>query len=257
MAEDSESKGDTGLSSRARRFRAWLMRPRTVRIVGPAALALGLAMVAIGLLVITPGGDGDRAGSATGGPGPAGVGSDGVFYPVPPELARARSYLVPESPPSAGFRLVIDSLGVNAQVVRLGLDPRRIPQVPGDGEKVAWYEFSATPGTGGNAVLAGHVRWGGDPGVFAQLDELEEGDVIRLLWGTGKESVYRVSTNRLARAADPRTVQLMAPTETDILTLFTCGGDWVTDSTNPLGGDFTERVVVQAQRVEPSVAISP
>jgi len=255
MADHSERKNDLTGPSRARRIRDWLMRPRIVRVVAPAAFLLGVALVAIGLLVI-PSGGGDDAGPSVGppgvAPGPGGV--PGTAYPVSPEMARAISYLVPPVQPSADFRLVIDSLGVDALVVELGLDPRDVPQVPNDGEKVAWYKFTARPGTGDNAVLSGHVSWAGDPGVFADLDELDEGDVIRLRWRDGEESVYEVSANLLVDTDDPDLLRVMAPTAEDTITLITCGGTWKTDLDNPLGGDFTDRVVVQARLVEPSAA---
>lgn len=253
MAEDSESKNDLTTPSRARRIRDWLVRPRTVRVVGPATFLLGVALVAIGLVVVPFGGD---DGGPTGGPG-LGPGSTlvpGIAYPVPPEMVEGTRYLVPPVQPSAGFRLVIDSLGVDALVVRLGLGPSDVPQVPNDGAKVAWYGFTARPGTGGNAVLSGHVRWAGDPGVFADLDELEGGDVIRLRWRNGEESVYEVSANILVGTSDPDALRVMAPTTVDTITLITCAGTFVPDADNPLGGDFTDRVVVQARLVEPSVA---
>ncbi len=250
MAEDPETKNDLIGPSRARRIRDWLMRPRTVRVVAPAVFLLGVALVAIGLLVI-PSGDDAMPTAAPPGVAPESGGVSGTAYAVPPEMVEAWSYLVPPVQPSADFRLEIDSLGVNALVVELGLDPRDVPQVPNDGAKVAWYEFTARPGTGGNAVLSGHVRWAGDPGVFADLDELDEGDVIRLKWKDGQESVYEVSANRLINADDPELLQSMASTEVDIITLITCAGTWVTDRDDPLGGDFTDRVVVQALLVEP------
>jgi LPXTG-site transpeptidase (sortase) family protein len=240
-------------------MRDWVMRPRTVRVLGPAALLLALVLVAIGLLVI-PSGGGDDAGPSAAPPGlePGSSGVPSTAYPVPPEMVEAWRYLVPPVQPSAGFRLVIDSIGVDAQVVQLGLDPRGVPQVPNDGATVAWYDFSARPGEGGNAVLSGHVRWAGDPGTFADLDELEEGDVIRLRWTDGEETVYGVSANTLMDADDPQLLQAMGPTAEDTITLITCGGTWVTNLNDPLGGDFTERVVVQARLEEPSAAaVSP
>jgi LPXTG-site transpeptidase (sortase) family protein len=231
------------------------MRPRTIRVVAPTVFLLGAALVVIGVLVI-PSGGGDDAGPAGGDPGlwPGPGTIAGTAYPVPPEMVRARSYLVPEVQPTADFRLMIDSIDVDAQVVELEMDPRGVPQVPNDGVKVAWYEFTATPGTGGNAVMSGHVRWAGDPGVFADLDELEKGDVIRLKWTDGKESVYEVSANREMDADDPKLLQAMGATKKDTITLITCAGTWVTDLEDPMGGDFTKRVVVQALLEEPSAA---
>lgn len=251
MVQDSDSKDCPTVSSRVRRVRDWLMRSRTIRIVGPAIFLLGVVLAAIGLLVFPSGDDG-----GSGGP-ELGSGANlvsGTAHPVPPEMVEGMRYLVPPSPPSAGFRLVIDSLGVNAQVVRLGLGPSDIPQVPDNATNVAWYEFTARPGTGGNAVLSGHVRWAGDPGVFADLDEVEKGDIIQVKWRNGEESVYEVFDNILVGASHPDALRVMAPTTVDTITLFTCAGTFVPDPDNLLGGDFTERVVVQARLVEPSVA---
>lgn len=255
MAEDTEAKNDLIGSSRARRIRDWLMRPRTIRVVAPAVFLLGVGLVAIGLLLI-PSGGGDDAGPAAAPPGlePGPGGVPGTAYRVPPDLVEARSYLVPAVQPLADFRLEIDSIGVNAQVVELGLDPRDVPQVPNDGAKVAWYDFSATPDEGDNAVMSGHVRWAGDPGVFADLDDLEEGDIVRLVWTDGHETVYEVSTNRVMDADDPKVLQAMGSTKADRITLITCAGDWETDLDDPLGGDFTKRVVVRARLEEPNSA---
>lgn len=257
MSEDTEVKDDGKLLFRARRAarraRDWLMRPRTVRVVGPAALAFGVALVVVGLLMASSG-DGGRA--PVSGPefGRGITAQPGTAYPVPPEMVDALRYLVPEKQPLADFRIVIDSLGVNAQVVELGLDPRRVPQVPNEAARVAWYKFSAKPGTGDNAVLAGHVRWGGDRGSFADLEKLEAGDVIRLEWNDGGESVYEVVSNFELDSEDPETLRVMAPTSEDLLTLITCGGTFVADIDNPLGGDFTDRVIVRAALMQPNVA---
>lgn len=250
MPEEIESKNDPTTLSRARRVRDWLMRPRTVRILGPAAFLLGVALVAVGLLFLPSGGSDD----SRSGPGADATLVSGTAYPVAPDMVEGISYLVPPGQQAAGFRLVIDSLGMNARVVRLGLGPDDVPQVPDNAFDVAWYEFSAEPGNGSNSVLAGHVRWAGDPGVFADLDELEDGDIIQVVWRDGREATYEVFAKRLIASADPEALQVMAPTASDTITLFTCAGTFVADSDNPLGGAFTERVVVQARLAEPVVA---
>ena len=68
MGEDTQRENDLNGPSRARRIRDWLMRPQTIRVVGPAALLLAVVLVVIGLLVIPSGGD-DEAGPMGGDPG--------------------------------------------------------------------------------------------------------------------------------------------------------------------------------------------
>jgi len=41
----------------------------------------------------------------------------------------------------------------------------------------------------------------------------------------------------------------MGPTPNDVITLITCGGTWVPDRSMPLGGNYTHRLVVRAERV--------
>ena len=55
---------------------------------------------------------------------------------------------------TAPLRMVVETLRVDAPVVELGLDKDGVPQVPLNGADVAWYNFSAKPGAGSNAVFA-------------------------------------------------------------------------------------------------------
>jgi len=233
----------------------WLLRPRTVRIAGPAAFIVGVALI-VGGLIMALGGGGDGGAGSTDSNGPRGLAA--TRYQVPPLMRNAFGFLVPPEQPRAGFRLVIESLDVNADVVTLGLTPDKMPQVPDTGAKVAWYEFTAKPGEGGNAVMAGHVRWAGDPGAFADLDKLKKGDEIRLQWDDGRASLYEVVRSYEVNPKRPDSLQVLAPTAEDALTLITCGGTFVPDANNPLGGDFTRRMVVRARLVQPAVGeISP
>ena len=75
--------------------------------------------------------------------------------------------------------MVIDSIGVNAPVVPEGLTADDVPIMPLNAYDVAWYTFTAQPGTGGNAVFAGHVTWNG-LAVFYYLNEVSP--AIRCGW---------------------------------------------------------------------------
>jgi LPXTG-site transpeptidase (sortase) family protein len=144
------------------------------------------------------------------------------------------------------YRLVIDKIGVNAPVGTYGLGPDAIPDVPSNGKEVAWYDFSARPGTGNNAVFAGHVTWSGR-GVFYNLDELSSGDEITLLAKNGEVRLtYTVEDVFLVNPDDANAVNVMMPTPgTDQVTLITCGGDpyYVGGSARY---DYTHRLIVRA-----------
>ncbi|TMB94410.1 MAG: class F sortase [Chloroflexi bacterium] len=156
------------------------------------------------------------------------------------------------APPLAGqaYRMVIDKLGVNAPVEAFGLDAQAIPQVPtGANAKdiVAWYNFSAEPGTGSNAVFAGHVTWFGEA-VFFNLTKLAAGDTIRLEGANGKQLVYNVSNVFSVDPDDPNSLQVMAGTPKDMLTIITCDGSFQRTGDPVFGGEYNSRLVVQAQK---------
>jgi LPXTG-site transpeptidase (sortase) family protein len=153
----------------------------------------------------------------------------------------------PIEPPlrEAAYRLVIERIGVNASVFTFGLDANRVPEVPVNGSDVAWYSFSAPPGTGSNAVFAGHVTWGGNA-VFYDLEELQVGDRINLRGDSGVELSYVVSDSFLVDPDDPNALSVMSPTDKDVITLITCGGSFYYTGDAVSNGDYTHRRIVRA-----------
>lgn len=145
------------------------------------------------------------------------------------------------------FHVVIERIGVDAPVAAFGLEPDGMPQVPYQGDLVAWYTFSAAPATGENAVLAGHVTWNGDA-VFKRLDELQEGDRIVLRGEQYGELIYRVSEVTLVEPTLEAAQEWMGKAGADVLTLITCGGTrFETDTA--AGADYTHRQIVRAELI--------
>jgi len=161
--------------------------------------------------------------------------------------------LFPQEAVVADMEMVIDSVDVRAPVIAMGLDANAVPQVPLTGYQVAWYDFSGKPGGGSNAVFSGHVTWGRKPAIFWSLKDLKVGDDIELITAGGKY-VYEVFANFRVDPDDPNALKVMAPTEGDIITLITCGGRWLPNPSERFGGDYSERVIVQARLVSFSVA---
>jgi LPXTG-site transpeptidase (sortase) family protein len=149
-------------------------------------------------------------------------------------------------------RIIIPSIDVNAPVVVMGMDDENVPDVPFNADDVAWYNFSPPPGEMGNAVLGGHLNWGGNPGAFTSLKDLHEGDIIRIRSEEGREFAYQVTGTFSIDPTDPDARDILAATEgKETVTLITCGGDWEPDPDDErLGGDYSERVVVKAERIE-------
>jgi LPXTG-site transpeptidase (sortase) family protein len=158
----------------------------------------------------------------------------------------------PEEPPILeSHRMIIETIGVDAPVSTYGLDAQQYPEVPtGPDAKqvVAWYNFSVRPGMSGNTVYAGHVTWNGDA-VFRNLEKVKTGDVIKLRDDRGAEAVYRVTESYLADPNDPEAVKAILPTDSDVMTIVTCGGDYFETNDPVFGGDYSHRVIVRAELV--------
>jgi sortase (surface protein transpeptidase) len=117
-------------------------------------------------------------------------------------------------------------------------------QAPTTAEVVSWYKETPRLGEAGNAVLAGHLNyWGVPEGVFFDLAELEEGDLITITGDRGGLYRYRVtSVEDLPISEGPDEALTAGDGET--ITLITCGGEW-----DPSASEYQSRTVVKAERV--------
>ncbi len=223
--------------------------------------ALGIALLVTGIALLFASIKGLRGGEAATPPGPSPTSVLVYISTVTPTQSSPTPVPTPvnSSPPA---RLLIPSIDVDGPVITLGLSPDGIPQVPDrtnaqrPGWVVAWYDFSAVPGSGGNAVFSGHVTWDRAPAIFWSLGTLSLGDTIKVVTRDGKELIYKVINNFLVDANDPEAVKVMSPTKEDIITIITCGGTFLPNPSDPYGGSYTHRVVVRAalERVNPTAS---
>ena len=142
-------------------------------------------------------------------------------------------------------RLVIPSIQVDAPVVTKGVSADGVMQVPDNAVDVAWYDFAARPGSGGNIVLSGHVDFHGvGPAVFWNLGKLEQGDEIDVALADGKTYKYHVTGKGVFDADSAPVDQIVGPTSAESVTLITCTGVF-----NQSTRQYNERLVVRAERV--------
>lgn len=116
--------------------------------------------------------------------------------PPPPTAAPAPATTLPPPGPMAAVepaRIVVPALGVDAPVIRLGLQRDGTLEVPATAHEVGWWSGGTLPGTTGPAVLAGHVNLGDQRGVFARLAELAAGDRIDVAADDGTTISYVVT----------------------------------------------------------------
>jgi sortase (surface protein transpeptidase) len=194
-------------------------RHRLVVLLAIAALILG-AVVGVSLFARMPHARAERAHAAT---RLAAVGATGRKAVLAAKTMNRRQMPVP-------VRISIRAIGVDARVIRLGLNPDRTIQVPKNLADAGWFEPGPEPGERGAAVVVGHLESRSGPGVFYRLRELPVGGVIeiQLQDGTTVRFVAR-SMIRVPKSRFP-TKLVYTRTKEPTLRLVTCAGplNWST-----------------------------
>lgn len=140
--------------------------------------------------------------------------------PAPPASTTAPVTMVAGVP----VRLRIPSIGVDSELMDLGLQADGSLEVPPDGFPAGWYTGAPTPGELGPAIIAGHVDWDGQPGVFYDLRDLRPGDDIAVTREDGSTARFRVTrVEQFAKDAFP-TQAVYGDLDHAGLRLITCGG---------------------------------
>jgi sortase (surface protein transpeptidase) len=125
------------------------------------------------------------------------------------------------SPP---VRLAIPAIGVETPLIRLGLEPDRSMEVPGDFDLAGWFAEGPAPGQPGPAVIAGHVDSRTGPAVFYRLRELRAGDQIHVTRADGARLRFVVDSKQSFAKAGFPTDAVFGPTPAAELRLVTCAG---------------------------------
>lgn len=142
-----------------------------------------------------------------------------VTHPAAAQSSGAPATLHPVS-------ISIPTIGVTSDLMMLGLEPDGALEVPPEGHPAGWYSGSPVPGEIGPAIVAGHVDWKGDPGVFHRLHELRPGDEVIATRSDGVTAVFRVaSVERFAKSEFP-TSAVYGDLDHPGLRLITCGGEF-------------------------------
>jgi sortase (surface protein transpeptidase) len=137
--------------------------------------------------------------------------------------------------------LRIPALGVRVAVSPAGVADDGQLDVPAAPDAVVWYRAGSVPGAAGSAVLAGHVDYNGQRGVFYNLGALDRGDAIHVDLDNATTRRFVVErVERHAKSALP-TDELFTRNGSPVLTLITCGGDFDRGT-----GHYTDNVVVRA-----------
>jgi hypothetical protein len=169
---------------------------------------------------------------ADGPPPPAAQDDPGPTTVIPP----SESALVPEPradptpeppalPSGAPERVEIAAIGVDAELVELGLEPDGAMEVPDFG-LAGWYTEGPPPGHPGPAVVAAHVDSRAGPDVFYRLRDLAPGDTVTVHYDGGDEAVFTVTSSERVPKDDLPGDRIWPVTADRLLTLITCGGEF-------------------------------
>jgi hypothetical protein len=139
-------------------------------------------------------------------------------------------------------KLTIPALGVEAAVQPVGLDADGAMGTPTQPDDVAWYELGPGMGVPGNVVLAAHVNWNGRLRPFGLLHTLEPGDAVQVIDAEGRGFEYQVESSHWVRAEGAPLAEIFAQPEQPVVTLITCGGEYVAATR-----EYLDRLIVRAR----------
>lgn len=144
---------------------------------------------------------------------------------------------------AAPKRLHMPSIGFDRSLASLGVDAQG--QINPPEGVVQWYNKSVVPGAKGISVIAGHVEYNG-PDVFAELDQLDVGDIVTVDYADGSSRRFRVyaeePVNKKTLQTDRR---VWGTSDKPILALITCDS-----ASQVVGNHHTDNYVVWAAPVE-------
>ncbi|MCW3815574.1 class F sortase [Micromonospora sp. DR5-3] len=181
-------------------------------------------------------------------PGPTGSGTQTADQAPVDDAATPVPGLAPTGlPRSAPTTISIPRIGVNAEIMSLGLNADGSVQVPPleQAMKAGWYSLGASPGEVGNAVIVGHVdsaKLG--PAVFFNLGALKAGDTISVARQDGSTATFAVNeVKSYPKTAFPTEV-VYGPSDKPSLRVVTCGGQFDQSS-----GSYLNNVIAFATMI--------
>jgi hypothetical protein len=129
-------------------------------------------------------------------------------------------------PSSDPVSVTVGSIDACSTLQPVGVDAQRRIEVPSvhTPEQAGWYRLGPTPGELGPAVVVGHVNGDGRAGVFADLDDVEEGDRIAVARRDGRTAFFTATTVVQADKDAFPTTAVYGDTRDAQLRLITCGG---------------------------------
>lgn len=140
-------------------------------------------------------------------------------------------------------RLTIGRLGIDTDLMTLGMNPDRSVEVPPDDPDgpAGWYRDNPSPGEPGTAVILGHVDAHGGRAVFYPLGLTRPGDKVVVRRADGRTAEFTVDRVASYPREEFPTDEVYGHADRPVLRLVTCGGEYDREA-----GGYRENVVVFA-----------
>jgi hypothetical protein len=143
--------------------------------------------------------------------------------------------------------LSIRIVGVETDIVPIGVDENRAIAVPKQADIAGWWSGGHAAGEPGPTVIVGHYDSKVAPGVFENLKKIGPGARIIVEQSDGSIYLYDVTkVDKIAKSEFP-TEAVYGPTPNSTLRLITCGGAFDNDTHH-----YVDNTIVYADLVETS-----
>ncbi len=144
--------------------------------------------------------------------------------------------------------LTVEKLGINkARIIPMGVNVNGELATPNNIFDVGWYDASGLPGMGGTMIIDGHNGGPHVHGVFKDLPNLAEGDLIVVERGDGVVFKYRVVENKSVLLSESdaymSTAARSPESGKESVTLISCTGEWSQQRGTYLSRQFTRAVL--------------
>jgi hypothetical protein len=147
-------------------------------------------------------------------------------------------------PVAAPVSLTIPLIGVQTNLITLGLHPNGQLEVPPTTSVAGWYTGSPRPGSIGSSIIVGHIDSISGPGVFYRLNTLAKGDKIYIKRADGTLAEFSVTSVQSYLKDHFPTEDVYGPVPDAELRLITCGGTF-----DPATHHYLSDIVVYAAQV--------
>jgi len=139
--------------------------------------------------------------------------------------------------------LSVNSLGLNINLVPVGLDDEGVMETPKNWSEAGWYIKGGKPGEPKNLIINGHYDTNtGNAAAFYNLKTLKFGDVVEVKDKYGRIFNYKVVILSYLDVKDPSRLDVLKDEEgKSTLTLITCSGEYLWES------GYNKRLVVKAE----------